>query len=215
MFSNGQLGQFYDVQGTTWTDAPLFPNPNQMLRAGKRIYELYYDGTSLQMVAWHEYAAWYWVHNTLTDSTGSGELLAIAEQTEPLTPVTGAGARGRASDRARARPDLAPVVVPTRTVAPVATTTVETVGSIGGVVALLALPLLTVGLVQRQRQRRRLRAELLDLENRQAWLLAAVEATRAAGVALSRPPPPASPAGPAPMPAPASHVAVRAGSESP
>ena len=98
VFSNGQLGQFYDVQGTTWTDAPLFANPNQTLRAGKRTYELYYDGTSLQMVAWHEYGAWYPVHNTLTDSIGSGELLAIAEQTEPLTPVTGAGARGRASD---------------------------------------------------------------------------------------------------------------------
>jgi polyisoprenyl-teichoic acid--peptidoglycan teichoic acid transferase len=215
VFSNGQLGQFYDVQGTTWTDAPLFANPNQTLRAGKRIYELYYDGTSLQMVAWHEYGAWYWVHNTLTDSIGSGELLAIAEQTEPLTPVTGAGARGRASDRARARPDLAPVVVPTRTVARVATTTVETVGSIGGLVALLALPLLTVGLLHRRRQRRRLRAELLDLENRQARLLASVEATRAAGVALARPSPPGSPAGPAPMPAPASHVAVRAGSQRP
>jgi polyisoprenyl-teichoic acid--peptidoglycan teichoic acid transferase len=215
VFSNGQLGQFYDVEGTTWTDAPLFANPNQTLRVGDRTYELYYDGTQLLMVAWHEYGAWYWVHNTLTDSIGSGELLAIAEQTEPLTPVTGAGARGRASDVARARPNLAPVVVPTRTVAPVARTTVETVGSIGGVVALLALPLLTVGLVHRRRQRRRLRAELLDLENRQARLLAAVEAARAAGVALSRPPPPASPAGPAPMPAPASHVAVRAGSESP
>jgi LCP family protein required for cell wall assembly len=36
VFSNGQLGQFYDVQGTTWTSAPQFANPNQIIRAGKR-----------------------------------------------------------------------------------------------------------------------------------------------------------------------------------
>ena len=29
VFSNGDLGQFYDVQGTTWTGAPLFADPNQ------------------------------------------------------------------------------------------------------------------------------------------------------------------------------------------
>ena len=213
VFSNGQLGQFYDVQGTTWADAPLFANPNQTIRVGNRTYDLYYDGTELAMVAWHEYAAWYWVHNTLTDTVGNGELLAIAEQTEPLTPVTGAG--GRAGDVARAHPNLTPVVVPTRTVAPVRTTTVETVGSIGGVVALLAIPLLTVGLVRRRRQRRRLRGELLELENRHTQLLAAVEATRATGVALARPSRPASAPGPAPTPAPAGAVPVRAGSESP
>ena len=202
VFSNGQLGQFYDVQGTTWTDAPLFANPNQTMRVGNRTYELYYDGTQLAMVAWHEYGAWYWVHNTLTDSIGNGELLAIAEQTEPLTPVTGAGASGRAGDAARAHPNLAPVVVPTRTVAPVRTTTVETVGSIGGVVALLTIPLLTAGLVRRRRQRRRLQGEMLELEDRRDRLLAGVEATRAAHVALARPSPPAGSAHPAPPPAP-------------
>jgi len=36
VFSNGDLGQFYDVQGTTWTRAPLFANSNQTLRVGRR-----------------------------------------------------------------------------------------------------------------------------------------------------------------------------------
>ena len=214
VFSNGQLGQFYDVQGTTWTNAPLFADPNQTIRVGKRTYDLYYDGTQLATVAWHEHGAWYWVHNTLTDTVGNGELLAIAEQTEPLTRVTGAGASGRAGDRARAHPDLAPVVVPTRTVAPVRKTTVETVGSIGGVVALLTLPLLTFGLVRRRRQLRRLRTELLELENRRVRLHAAAEATRAR-MAPPRPSPPRGPSTPAPPPAPATHVAVRAGSDRP
>ena len=215
VFSNGQLGQFYDVQGTTWTNAPLFADPNQTIRVGKRTYDLYYDGTQLATVAWHEYGAWYWVHNTLTDTLGNGELLAIAEQTDPLTRVTGAGAGGRVGERTRAHPNLAPVVVPTPTITPLRTSTVETVGSIGGVLALLALPLLTVGLVRRRRQHRRLRAELLDLENRRAPLLAAAEAMRTTLVVPARPSPPAGHSGPTPPPTPASHVTVRAGSDTP
>ncbi len=215
VFSNGQLGQFYDVQGTTWTNAPLFADPNQTIRLGKRTYDLYYDGTQLATVAWHEYGAWYWVHNTLTDTLGNGELLAIAEQTDPLTRVTDVGTGGRARDVARAHPNLAPVVVPTPTITPLRTSTVETVGSIGGVLALLALPLLTVGLVRRRRQHRRLRAELLDLENRRAPLLAAAEAMRTTLVVPARPAPPAAPTRPTPPPTPASHVTVRAGSDTP
>ncbi len=215
VFSNGQLGQFYDVQGTTWTNAPLFADPNQTIRLGKRTYDLYYDGTQLATVAWHEYGAWYWVHNTLTDTLGNGELLAIAEQTDPLTRVTNVGTGGRARDVARAHPNLAPVVVPTPTITPLRTSTVETVGSIGGVLALLALPLLTVGLVRRRRQHRRLRAELLDLENRRAPLLAAAEAMRTTLVVPARPSPPAGHSGPTPPPTPASHVTVRAGSDTP
>ena len=215
VFSNGQLGQFYDVQGTTWTNAPLFADPNQTIRVGKRTYDLYYDGTQLATVAWHEYGAWYWVHNTLTDTLGNGELLAIAEQTDPLTRVTGAGAGGRVGERTRAHPNLAPVVVPTPTITPLRTSTVETVGSIGGVLALLALPLLTVGLVRRRRQHRRLRAELLDLENRRAPLLAAAEAMRTTLVVPARPSPPAGHTRPTPPPTPASHVTVRAGSDTP
>ena len=46
------------------------------------------------MVAWCEHRAVYWVHNTLLDSVGNGELLAIAEQTQPVTAVgTGAARR--------------------------------------------------------------------------------------------------------------------------
>ena len=213
-FSNGQLGQFYDVQGTTWTAAPLFANPNQTVRAGKRIYELYYDGTQLQMVAWHESGAWYWVHNTLTNAVDNGELLAIAEQTEPLMRISDAGAGGR--QVASGGSSLAPVLVPPpRTVAPVHTTSVATLGSVGGVIALLALPLLTAGLVRSRRQLRGLRADLLELEDRRARLLQRAEGTPAAVVAPAPPSPPARPAALARPSATGSHVAMRAGSENP
>ncbi|HTU86126.1 MAG TPA: LCP family protein [Solirubrobacteraceae bacterium] len=200
VFSNGQLGQFYDVQGTTWTDAPLFSDPNQTVRVGGRTYDLYYDGSNLSTVAWHQYGAVYWVHNTLTDGVGNGELMAIAEQTEPITPVTGAGTAARGRKGGKGAPSLRAVSVPTLTTPAQRLSTVETVGSIGGVVALIGLPVLLVGLVRRRRQLRRLRAELRELDDRQAYLLAATEATRASWMEIVGPrpprrPPPRRPAG--------------------
>ena len=82
--SAGQLGQYYDVQGMTWTTAPQFTSPDQTLHVGGRTYSLYYEGSNLKMVAWHEHGAVYWIRNSLTDTIGNGELLAIAQQTYPV-----------------------------------------------------------------------------------------------------------------------------------
>ena len=113
VFSAGLLGQYYDVQGMTWTGAPMFQNPDQTVTVAGRTYSLYYSGQHLQVVAWHAHGAVYWVHNTLTDAVGNGELLAIAEQTEPIgtpgTPGTSIGATGAIGHQR-----LKAVVVPTR-----------------------------------------------------------------------------------------------------
>ncbi len=74
VFYAGQLGQYYDVQGMTWTTAPQFDSPDQTVRVAGRTYYLYYEGSNLRTVAWYEHGAVYWVRNTLTDSVGSGEL---------------------------------------------------------------------------------------------------------------------------------------------
>jgi polyisoprenyl-teichoic acid--peptidoglycan teichoic acid transferase len=145
VFSNGDLGQFYDVQGTTWTGAPLFAHPNQTVRVGKRTYDLFYDGSHLEMIAWREYGAVYWVHNTLTDAVGNGELLAIAEQTEPVGAVR----------TAPTHVILKAFSVPTHHPPTVATPVVESVGRVGGLVTLVLLPL---GLLLVFRNWRRLRA---------------------------------------------------------
>jgi polyisoprenyl-teichoic acid--peptidoglycan teichoic acid transferase len=190
VFSNGQLGQFYDVQGTTWVNAPLFADPNQTVHVGKRTYFLYYDGSQLSTVAWSEYGAMYWVHNTLTDAVGNGELLAIAEQTTPIAGVVNAGGAAQGGKRAKGKPNLHAASVPTLTTPTSKLSAVETVGSIGGVVALAALPLLLFGVVRRRRQLRRVRAELRELEDRQAYLLAAAAATRDSWAEIVGPPPP-------------------------
>ena len=178
VFSNGLLGQYYDVQGMTWLGAPMFSDPDQTVTVAGRTYLLFYSGQHLMVVAWYAHGAVYWVHNSLTDSVENGELLAIAEQTRPIgvvgtpgSPV--GGTRGRRHGR------FAAVVVPRRIAPGPTVTTVETIGAIGGVATLLAAPLLCFGLFRRRRRLAALRSELdalLSLEHR---LRSSVPRTRA------------------------------------
>lgn len=155
VFSSGQLGQFYDVQGTTWTNAPLFANPNQTIRAGARTYDLYYDGTQLQMVAWHEYGAVYWVDDTLTNALENGELLAIAEQTAPIGPT----ARGAPPSRSE-HVILKASAVPARSLPTTKTSVRQALGLAAALATLIAVPLLAIMILMRRRRTRQLRAQL-------------------------------------------------------
>jgi polyisoprenyl-teichoic acid--peptidoglycan teichoic acid transferase len=164
--SAGLLGQYYDVQGTTWDGGPQFASPEQTLTVSGRTYDLYYEGQHLKMIAWAEHGAVYWIHNTLLDSVGNGALLAIAEQTRPVS----GGAPG-AKTRLRA------VSVPVRSTAPAAApTTTETIGSLGGLLTLLALPLLGVAVLKRRRELGAVRARLHDAAEREARLAVAAHA---------------------------------------
>ena len=160
VFSAGLLGQYYDVQGMTWTGAPMFANSAQTVAVGGRTYSLYYSGEHLMVVAWRAHGAVYWVHNTLTDAVGNGELLAIAEQTQPIgTPGTPGSLIGERGAAGPAR--LQDVVVPTRTGgAATSTSLAATFGSIGGLLTLAALPLLCVPLLRRRRALSELRGQL-------------------------------------------------------
>ncbi len=164
----GELGQYYDVQGTTWTGAPQFANPEQTVQVGGRTYDLYYQGAHLQVVAWFEHGAVYWIHNTLLDSVGNGEMLAIAEQTTPLN--------GSALSAARARERLLVVAVPLRAVPSSTGGAVEHVGLLGGVISLLMLPVVGFLWTRRRRELRGLRERLQGLIGREADLLAAARA---------------------------------------
>jgi LCP family protein required for cell wall assembly len=141
-------GQYYDVQGTTWTTAPLLDNPDQTIKVGSRTYYLDYEGQHLVTVAWYEHGAAYWVRNSLTDALGNGELLAIAEQTAPAT------------DRVGRQLGLRAAVVPQRIITQPEYNLKNTLGSVGGLVALLALPLLAIPFFHRRRELGKLRAQL-------------------------------------------------------
>ena len=152
VFSTGQLGQYYDVQGTTWTGAPLFDNPDQTVSVGGRTYDLYYQGEHIETVAWHEHGAVYWVHNTLLDSVGNGELLGIAEQTATVSAAAAGSARPPVT--------LGAAAVPVRSSASHGSTLIPTLGALGGLLTLCLVPLLAVPLIKRRRELVEIRAQL-------------------------------------------------------
>jgi polyisoprenyl-teichoic acid--peptidoglycan teichoic acid transferase len=77
------LGQYYGVQGTTWTNPPILGKPTRTETVnGKRLLE-FFNGGKLSLVAWKTSGAAYWVSNTLTDSIPAGQLLAIAASLQP------------------------------------------------------------------------------------------------------------------------------------
>lgn len=74
-----QDGNFYGIQGTTWTDPPILRNPSGDTRTinGKRLL-LFYDGKRLRTVAWRTSRAVYWIQNTLQARLTNDQMLAIA-----------------------------------------------------------------------------------------------------------------------------------------
>jgi polyisoprenyl-teichoic acid--peptidoglycan teichoic acid transferase len=76
--AEGGLGQFYDLQGTTWRDPPILDHPDQTIRRSGRTMQLYFEGQRLRIVAWHDGPAVYWLVNTLQNILTNKQMLAIA-----------------------------------------------------------------------------------------------------------------------------------------
>jgi LCP family protein required for cell wall assembly len=80
--SNTSAGEYYGVQGTTWTDPPILEKPSETRSIDGRDYDLYYDGDRLRLVAFHDDGNSYWVSNTLLQSLDEDQMLAIATSLE-------------------------------------------------------------------------------------------------------------------------------------
>jgi LCP family protein required for cell wall assembly len=78
-----QLGSWYGIQGTTWTDPPLFRNADTIRRGG-RTYLLVGDGHHYQDVGWREHGAMYWITNTIFDGLTNAQMLALAESAHAI-----------------------------------------------------------------------------------------------------------------------------------
>jgi LCP family protein required for cell wall assembly len=153
----GELGQYYDVQGSTWTSSPLLSDPNQQIQVGARNYGLFYDGEHLKTVAWREGDAAYWIENTLTNALSPAQMLAIAEQT-----VSVGASSTNAALRAPRRLSLPAPTTP-------AAGTVYKVGALLGFASLLVVAGLAVLVLVRHRELRILReqvAQTMALETR-------------------------------------------------
>jgi LCP family protein required for cell wall assembly len=167
----GGLGEFYDVQGTSWTDPPI-GSPSQEAHIGSRTYGLFYTGEAIRMIAWREAGALYWIQNTLTNGVQPREMVAMAEQTRPVIAAAGAAASIPATGPAGFK-------LPPRLLA--APSLVDKLGALLGLGSLAVVAFLALRVLARGREVASLReqvARAMALEATQRPLLAA------AGVAL-------------------------------
>jgi LCP family protein required for cell wall assembly len=76
--------EYWGIQQTSWTDAPILNGPSLTRTIEGRLYSLYFSGPRLHMVAFEEDGAAYWVTNTLLNRLSNETMLAIAAGLEPL-----------------------------------------------------------------------------------------------------------------------------------
>ena len=76
---NGPLAtDYWGIQATSWTDAPLLDGPTVTRTIRGREYRLFFNGSHLHVVAFEADGAVYWVTNTLLDALSNETMLAIA-----------------------------------------------------------------------------------------------------------------------------------------
>jgi polyisoprenyl-teichoic acid--peptidoglycan teichoic acid transferase len=167
VISRGELGQYYDVQGTDWSDPPMLGDPGQTVQLGPRTYELFYVGEQVKTIAWQEAGAVYWIENTLTDNVSPHVMLAMAEQTLPVIA-------SRATPAAHAPIASATGVQLTPRASAPASMTAK-IEALLGLACLVIVAALSLLVLARQREISHLReavAHALALETRQRPLLA-------------------------------------------
>jgi LCP family protein required for cell wall assembly len=177
---SGPLGEYYDVQGTTWKTPPLLSNPTEAIRAGARTYELFYDGEQIRTISWREGNGTYWIANTLTDGLSPREMLALAEQTQPVV--------GASAPHPQSSLSLRDVSLPSKPVREQGTTT--SVGALLGLAGLGALLLLAWRVLGRARELATLReqvAQAMRTEATQRSLLAAAASPGGYGAGAAAP----------------------------
>jgi LCP family protein required for cell wall assembly len=76
-------GEYWGIQQTTWTDAPVLDGPSLTQTIKGREYKLFFDGPRLHLVAFEQDGTAYWVVNTLLDRLSNETMLAIASGLRP------------------------------------------------------------------------------------------------------------------------------------
>jgi LCP family protein required for cell wall assembly len=75
------VGEYYGIQGTRWTDPPILDSPSEERTIKGRKFELHYEGDRLRLVAWRTPDAVYWVSNSLLQTLSERQMIAIARST--------------------------------------------------------------------------------------------------------------------------------------
>jgi LCP family protein required for cell wall assembly len=78
--------EYWGIQQTSWTDAPILQGPSVTKTIKGRTYKLFFSGSRLHMVAFEQNGVACWVVNTLLDSMSNETMLAIAQGLKPPKP---------------------------------------------------------------------------------------------------------------------------------
>ena len=78
VFTTGSPGEYWGIQETNWSGAPVLAGRNFRHVLGGRIYDFYYSGRNLHMIVLRERGTTYWVVNTLSDRLTNETMIAIA-----------------------------------------------------------------------------------------------------------------------------------------
>jgi LCP family protein required for cell wall assembly len=84
VLAEGEAGQYYGVQGTTWKAPPILDNPTDEVRMRKRTYQRYFDGHRIRTIAWKTPRAVYWVSNTLSLNLTNKQMMDIARSLQRI-----------------------------------------------------------------------------------------------------------------------------------
>ncbi|MCW2925618.1 MAG: LytR family transcriptional regulator [Thermoleophilia bacterium] len=77
-------GEYWGLQGMSWANPPILADPTRTVLRGRRTYLLYFNGTKLHRVAWHDGTGTYWIANSPLDSLDNPTMLAIAYGVQPI-----------------------------------------------------------------------------------------------------------------------------------
>jgi hypothetical protein len=76
--------EYWGIQQTSWTDAPILSSPTLTRTIKGREYKLFFSGPKLHMIAFEQNGAVYWVVNTLLNRLSNETMIAIAKGLGPL-----------------------------------------------------------------------------------------------------------------------------------
>jgi polyisoprenyl-teichoic acid--peptidoglycan teichoic acid transferase len=78
---------YFGIQGIQgWSDPPILSNPSETRTINGRECEIFIDGDSVSMIAWHRGNNTYWVSNSLLGDLSNDQMLGIAGSAKMIIP---------------------------------------------------------------------------------------------------------------------------------
>jgi LCP family protein required for cell wall assembly len=83
--SSADVGGYWGIEETDWTDAPILAHPSYTRKLAGRVYDFYLTGSHIHMVVAHGPGnTRYWVENTLLDLISNETMVAVAKSLRVL-----------------------------------------------------------------------------------------------------------------------------------